>query len=98
MQVSKHFLFKLILSVVDGDRVVEPVKAVSFSNSAWLLDVADVRSGLTWLSACHHHGLVDGTESINNNFAFYRLHWVNDDSDCARVQHFLGLLGLDISA
>lgn len=34
-----------------------------------------------------HDGLrVDGSESVNDDFASYRLNWVDHDGDCSRVE------------
>ena len=98
IQVEEHPLLDLRLTVVNGDRVVVLVETSGESHQGWLRDMTNVAGGLTRLLAHHHCLWVDGPEGVDHNFTFDRLDGVNDYSDSARVQLFLGFLGLNIGA
>jgi hypothetical protein len=67
------------------------VEAVNKGLYRWLVDVADVRSGLPSLTACNESMGVDKTESINDNLSLHTLNGVNHNGDRTRVQRFEGL-------
>ena len=60
--------------------------------------MTNVGSRLAWLSSHHHRLLVDASEGVNDDLTFDGLAGINDDCDGSRVEHFLTLLGLNISA
>lgn len=98
VQIKQHLLLTFVLAVVDGDGVVVLVKAAHQGHCAGVVQVPDVRGGLSWLHPAHHHLLLDAAEGIDHHFAFYRLNGVDDDGNSSRVQILLLFLGLDVSA
>jgi hypothetical protein len=73
VQVSKHFLFEFILSVVDDDRIVVLVQASFTCYDRVLLNMADVRCSLSGLdlTSRHDHFFLDVTETVNHHLSLH---------------------------
>lgn len=62
----------------------------------WLVQVTEIRCGLSWFVA-HHEGLrVDQPKGIDDNFALDGLYWIDNDSNGTWGELFKRLLGIDI--
>lgn len=69
VQVEKHFLLGIVLTIVDGDGVVVLVESAHLGDHAGWLQVSNVRSRLTRFGAHHHSLTIDAAESIDDNLA-----------------------------
>ena len=71
VEIAQHFLLKLVLAVINRDRVVKLIQAVSLCNAGWSVQVSNIRGGLARLCPRHHHLLVDGAECVNHDPALH---------------------------
>lgn len=53
---------------------------------------------LSRLLSQHHRIWINKPKSINNDFTFHRLHWINDNCDRSIRQSFKTLLSIDIDS
>ena len=67
-------------------------------NCARVRQMANVGSSLSGFKALHHHTLFDTAEGVNHDLTFHRLNWIHNDSHSSRIEVFLLLLSLNISA
>ena len=93
MQIHKHSLLELSLAVCDCDGVVMSIKAVNKGLDTGLVNVANVRGGLSRLLPQDNGVRVDETEGINDNFPFDGLDRVDDYGHGAGRKGFEGLVG-----
>ena len=63
-----------------------------------LLQMAQIRSGLTRLMSKHHRVRVDQTKRINDNLAFHTLNGIDHDGYCPLGQRLKTLLSVDVHA
>ena len=68
MQVHKHSLFKFSLAVCNCDGIVVSIQSVNKGLNAGLVNVTDIRGGLSRLLSQNNGVRVDETEGINYNF------------------------------
>ena len=60
--------------------------------------MTEIRCRLSGFLAEHERLWVYEAESVDDDFAFDGLDWVDDDGYGARVELFEGLLGVDVDA
>lgn len=65
---------------------------------AWLVQVSQVGSGLSWFLAKHEGLWVDEAESVDDNLALDRLDGIDDNGNGARRELLERLLGVDVDA
>ena len=70
VEIHEHLHFKFIFSVVDRHRIIVAVKAMHQSLDGRLLEMTDVRSGLSRLLSKHQNFRFDVSKCINNDFTF----------------------------
>mmetsp|Transcript_59061 Transcript_59061/g.103359 ORF Transcript_59061/g.103359 Transcript_59061/m.103359 type:complete len:273 (+) Transcript_59061:351-1169(+) len=97
-EVEKHLLLKVVLSVVDGNRIVVPVQTVDEACQGWLVEMANVGSCLTWLLSEHHSLLANEPKAINDDLALHGLDRVHDDPDGPWIQLLEALLRVHVRA
>lgn len=91
MEIHQHRLLQFCLTVCDGYRVVMPVEPVNEGLNAWLVDVANIGSGLSRLLT-HYDGVrIDETECVNDDFPFDRLDGIDDYCYGTSLQRLEGL-------
>ena len=98
VQIAKHFLFSLILAVIDGDWVVVFIETSQLGNHTWWSHKANIRSCLTWFHSRHHNLARNTTEGVDDHLTLNRLDGINNDSHRSWIQVFLLLLRLNIGA
>ncbi len=64
----------------------------------WLLEMAQVRRGLTGFVAGDHRIRIDQTEGVDHNLTFDTLYGINDNGDRAFRERFKTRLCVDIDA
>ena len=85
MQIHKHRLFQLSLSVVYDDRVVLPVEAMNESLDGWFGNVSDIRRRLPRFNPSH------GTwgheaERVDDHLTLHRLDRIYHDGNRTGIQ------------
>lgn len=78
VQVHQHRLLKVRLAIINGNRVVVPIKSVNECLYRGFIDVTNVRGRLPGFATGNDGVRVDETKSIDNDFSFDRLYGIND--------------------
>jgi len=60
--------------------------------------MSNIRGGLPWFLAWHDCLGLDGSESVDHNFTFDWLNWIDDHTNSSWVESLLRLLGFNISS
>lgn len=79
MKIAEHFLFKIVLAIVNWDRIVSSIKVMCFGDSRGFNEMTDISGCLTWLSPHHNEIFVNCAECINYHFTLNGLNWVQDN-------------------
>lgn len=85
VQIHQHFLFQFIFAIADADGIVVAVQAVNQCLNAGFVEVSNVAGGLARFLTQHHGFGGDESESVNDNFSFHRLNWINHNGNCTWV-------------
>jgi len=88
VKVHQHRLFQLRLSVVDGYRIVMPVKTMDERLYGWFVDLANVGRGLSCLASSNDGVGVDQSKGINDDLALHALDGVDHNSHRSGVERF----------